>query len=645
MALHTRTRGSLGALSVVALGLGGLVAAVPASADVPELESSLAWGFKQSFRNYVGGGMNTEPVGDRIVVQEPAEFDGVGGETRPYRFPVSGASITDSEDFAISTAGGVTYNFPAHHFTISFADVDVVVENGEARVLADLDIEVTEAFGDFEPGEYHEDDVHVADVAAIDVTVSDAEVRAVGTGLTLTSEGAAFLPYAAGDPLDDFSVSALTAPVVEISGSRFASDGASDVTVTGRGFYHANAIGARPPLMGRAGGAYIVVGYFAENWRPSAGAPTSARPAVSVADGGQKWAVPAESMPSPISPASGGITLEPDGSFSTVLTVDKSVIDSAATGITEGRYGIYTYPGSGATAPDFETFSPISFVDAPVVVTGPTAVSVEVGSTATFTVAAEGAVSLQWQSRTGQGEWADVVDATATTLEVATTSVSESGTQYRVLATNIAGTAESAAATLTVTKAAPTVTVAVKKKVRFAAKPRATVTVEAPEGVAVTGAVVVKAGAKVVGKGTVVDGTANVTLTKKLRPGARSLVAEFAGNADLASATSSGVKVKVKKAVAKLKAKLATKKVKAAKRAVLRVKVTGKNVKPGGKVKVTIALGTKKVRTLTVKVKGGTLVKVRLPRLAQGRYTVKAVYQGTKTVAKKSVKKATLRVR
>lgn len=282
--------------------------------------------------------------------------------------------------------------------------------------------------------------------------------------------------------------------------------------------------------------------------------------------------------------------------------------------------------------------------EAPVITTQPASVSVEVGSTATFAAEVTGADSLQWQSRSGAGKWADVEGATVATLEVAATSVSQSGTQYRVVAVNDGGSVESAAATLTVTQATPGVKVAVKKNFRFASKTKATVTVDAPEGVAATGAVTIKAGKKVVGKGEVKGGKAVVTLTKKLLPGKANLTAEFAGNADLTAAKSPVTKVTVKKAAAKITAKLAKKKVKVGKRATLRVKVTSANVKPGGKVKITITKG-KKVRTLTVKVKAGKTVKVTLPKLAKGKYKVKAQYQGTKDVAKKSAKTVTLRVR
>jgi hypothetical protein len=184
----------------------------------------------------------------------------------------------------------------------------------------------------------------------------------------------------------------------------------------------------------------------------------------------------------------------------------------------------------------------------------------------------------------------------------------------------------------------------VKSKLTFASKPKATVTVTAPKGVAANGKVKVKAGSSVVGTGTVKNGKASVTLSSKLTPGAKKLVAEFAGNADLVKAKSPSIKVSVAKAKAKVTAKLKKSKVKKTQRAVLKVSVKATGTKPAGTVKVLVKKGSKTVKTLKVKVSKGKTFSVRLPRLTKGKYSVQASFQGSKTVAKKSAKKVTLRV-
>ncbi len=758
MALHTRTRGRIGALAVAALVFGGIVAAAPASADetTAPADGILKWGFRQSFRNYVGQQIaalppvGAVPVGERITLVQPAQFDLDGtpawaastsspNETLPYLLPVYDFEFTDADNFEVGTTGGAEYHFPSHAFEVTVENVGVVVVDGDASVVGDLSVVIPENILGFEPGTYGGEDVVLGEVGETVVVVDGDLVTVTGSNVTLTELGASalqdFLPE--GAALDNFSVSFLTTPSVTLATDKFGLDLTSSVAVEGRGFYHGVAVGTRPPLSGKQAGAYVVVGYFPDVWRPSAGAPTSARPAVSVANGGQKWAVPAESIPSPVAPSAGGIVLAVDGSFTTELVVDKAVVDAAASAITEGNYGVYTYPGSGAVAPSFEIYTPIEFLPGPVVVTAPQSVavldgatatfavevdtddasfqweskapgaewvdvagatssvlefpasidqdrtqfrvtastafgavtsdaatltvtlvapavtaapknaSVKVGSAATFTVAASGkSVAYQWQSRAGSGAWANVAGATASTLEVATTSVAQSGTQYRVVASNPAGSVESAAATLTVTKAAPSVKVSVKKSFRFASKTKATVTVGVPAGVkAAAGKVTVKVGSTVVGKGTVKNGKAQVTLTKKLLPGSRKLVAEFAGGADLAAAKSVVATVKVSKAKSAATAKLAKSSVKAGKRATLRLTVKGTGVKATGKVRVVVTQGKKTVRTITVKVNAKGKATVKLPKLAKGKYAVKAQYLGSKTVAKKAAKQVTLRVR
>ncbi len=94
--------------------------------------------------------------------------------------------------------------------------------------------------------------------------------------------------------------------------------------------------------------------------------------------------------------------------------------------------------------------------EAPKVTANPASKTVTAGESATFTAAASGvpAPTVQWQVSSNSGTtWAsDTTDAgnTTGTLTVATTTVAESGREYRAVFTNTAGSATSAAATLTV---------------------------------------------------------------------------------------------------------------------------------------------------------------------------------------------------
>ena len=90
----------------------------------------------------------------------------------------------------------------------------------------------------------------------------------------------------------------------------------------------------------------------------------------------------------------------------------------------------------------------------PVVTTQPSSISVNYGSTATFTAAASGATSEQWQVSTDGGStWTSVSGGTGGTTNSYTTATLTSASnnyQYRCAYTNISGTAYTVAALLTV---------------------------------------------------------------------------------------------------------------------------------------------------------------------------------------------------
>lgn len=134
-------------------------------------------------------------------------------------------------------------------------------------------------------------------------------------------------------------VSSSAGPSAEIVGStRISTIGTTLVTVKGEGFTNL-AVGNRPPLAGRPTGVYVVFGRFDENWKPSAGAPASARRTVLAS---QRWALPAASRPfvDPTGVSPDVITMGADGSFTAQVPV--SAIDGT------GKYAIAVYPASGA---------------------------------------------------------------------------------------------------------------------------------------------------------------------------------------------------------------------------------------------------------------------------------------------------------
>ena len=184
--------------------------------------------------------------------------------------------------------------------------------------------------------------------------------RLVGLSAALLTTGALVVGGLAGmSP----ATAAGEAPSVTVSQTVVSAAGETTVTVTGTGFDPSLAIGTRPPLIGEFAGVYAVFGKFAPTWKPSDNAPSANRTAATGL--GQKWAVPAASMATIGGAPAGAIELKADGSFVAQVQISKSAIDTAAAAKPGNTtYGIYTYAGSGAKTPSYETFTPIKFTTA-----------------------------------------------------------------------------------------------------------------------------------------------------------------------------------------------------------------------------------------------------------------------------------------
>ncbi|GAB2466623.1 HtaA domain-containing protein [Xylanimonas ulmi] len=419
-------RRRLGAgVATLAVGLGAGVVALagPAHADggqaVAAESGDLAWGFKQSFRSYVGNQtaalppIGALPYGQRITLAPPAAFDldaapastsnqATPNETLPYLLPVSGGTVASADDLTVETTGAIAYHFPSHFFDITVENVGVRVSGGVASVVADVQAVVTGDFGEWHAGTYGGEDVTLAVADDADVTLSADTVSVALTGVRLTEDGAAALPlYGAGELLDDLSVSGALAPaptawtpsVTLSQATGLDPEATTTVTVTGSGFDPAANVGTRPPLAGKPTGVYVVFGAFPAAWRPSEGVAASARKVID-----QKWV-----LPDPSFTEQGGqvpyVLLNPDGTFTTTLQV--SAADTA-----EGNYGVYVYAAGGPVNAGQELYVPVTFAnpgDVPIDVTVPEAEQPEEPGSFEWTISGAGAVSL---GTAAQGEGA-----------------------------------------------------------------------------------------------------------------------------------------------------------------------------------------------------------------------------------------------
>ncbi|MEV8180681.1 HtaA domain-containing protein [Specibacter sp. NPDC078692] len=181
---------------------------------------------------------------------------------------------------------------------------------------------------------------------------------------TVNAEQELYAPVTVGEPvvftpaLEVFAadgVTVLSGPVVE----------GTKIVVRGSGFDPAANVvpeGARPPISaGSPAGVYVVFGKFADQWRPSEGAPSSARVV-----GDQAWAMSQaalDAVPAAYQGAIRGqwVEVSPEGDFTAELTVQKKVVKEAEVEWPEaGNFGVYTYPAAGTVNAEQELYAPVT---------------------------------------------------------------------------------------------------------------------------------------------------------------------------------------------------------------------------------------------------------------------------------------------
>lgn len=331
----------------------GVLALTPTTAQAADSQTiddgSISWGLKASFRNYLTG-----PIAHgSITPTAPATDTGTQSV-----FPQATGSWSATEA-SVGAKGAVKFYGHDGALDLTISDPRIVVNASGAQLVVDaIDSEATA-----------HDDVPFADIqlagtvssTAGAVTISNAPTTITATGSSLLSnQGSAFYPT--GTALDPISAQfeIESTPAVTVSKVTFGPNETATVTVQGSGFDPQDVIAARPPLAGKSAGVYVGFGKYEENWRYSAGAPSSARKNADV-----KWAVLADDIATIGGTARGGIELRPDGTFTAELQVSKAAAD-AIEGVTAAhtRYGVYTYPGGGASYADWETYTPLSFVPA-----------------------------------------------------------------------------------------------------------------------------------------------------------------------------------------------------------------------------------------------------------------------------------------
>ena len=112
--------------------------------------------------------------------------------------------------------------------------------------------------------------------------------------------------------------------------------------------------------------------------------------------------------------------------------------------------------GADAPPPPEPGSPPPALAVPPTITQQPASLSVTMGQPASFSVAASGTAPLAYQ---WQRDGVAIAGATGTTYAVAATALADSGATFRAVASNVAGSATSNTAALTVTAAAPVLTI------------------------------------------------------------------------------------------------------------------------------------------------------------------------------------------
>lgn len=597
--------------AVLALGTLGAVPTVARADDGVTIRGgSIAWGFKSSFRSYVGG-----PIAHgAITTTPPATDDG----TRTTFATATGTWASDTA--SVATQGAVQFSGHDGALDVTVANPEIRIVSGTATLVAD----VTDS------DDVVHDDLALADLDLTGAVTSDGgSVTVTNAPATITAGGAAVFSYQghafypAGTALDPVSASFTVKqaePTLTVSKTTFTTRQTATVTVTGKDFYPEDAIATRPPLAGRAGGVYVVVGKFAQVWQPSASAPSTARKAL----GSQtKWAVLAADVATVGGPAAGAIELSADGGFTTELTFTKAQLDAIA-GLTADHvdYGIYTYPGGGATRASWEKSVPLTFTEPAATSLSLATPAVTVGSSVKVTATISPSDATGTVTLTGAG---DPIGAELSGGTAEFTVPAGLAAGNHALTVSYAGNdlyaASSAAATLTVTKAGAGASVNASPASYGKA---ATVTVSVPSGA--TGTVTLSGPGIATRTADVRGGTAAFALPASLTPGSRTLTVAYSGDGAFEPSTSTATLVIAK---AKPGTKVSVSKKPTSRRSgKAKVTVSGPSgvSKPTGKATVKFTKG-KKSKAVTVKLSSGAK-SLTVPKLAKGTWTIRVKYTG-----------------
>ncbi|SDL29076.1 Htaa protein [Lentzea albidocapillata subsp. violacea] len=170
-------------------------------------KGTLLWGFKKSFREYVGKGSGNSITGANgaVVTDVDASPNTNGVTTGAHRYPFKEARYTSATQFEVAFGGTITFTYPGHFFTIHLANPKVAVKDAKGTLSADVEL-VTSGPTPGKPTKLTGVELADLDLAAAKTTVGGGVLTITGVRSTLTNSDAFAGFYGAGDKLDDLTL-------------------------------------------------------------------------------------------------------------------------------------------------------------------------------------------------------------------------------------------------------------------------------------------------------------------------------------------------------------------------------------------------------------------------------------------------------
>nr|WP_246481278.1 HtaA domain-containing protein [Amycolatopsis umgeniensis] len=169
-------------------------------------QGNLLWGFKQSFRSYVGRGEDTSiTASDGVEITDLDKIDGTRAPSGAYRWGFDSAQYKSAAEFTTQFRGKVTFAFPAHKFVLSIGRPKVVVAQGKGTLYADVELKTT---GDAPSPPVNQPGIPLAslDLATAKTTEGAGSVSVAGIKVALGNADAFAKFYQVGEVLDDAAV-------------------------------------------------------------------------------------------------------------------------------------------------------------------------------------------------------------------------------------------------------------------------------------------------------------------------------------------------------------------------------------------------------------------------------------------------------